>query len=117
MSPFKNASINVVILATAKTFIDNLAPEEKLRAFAMIKSLGELPHPSQLVKLIDKSNRIYEVRGATKDFWIRMFWFQHKIQNQGSSIIITHGYLKKENKTDPNEVKKAKKIKQAYEAL
>ncbi len=116
MSPFKNASIEVVILAPVKSFIDNLALEEKLTAFAMIKKLGELPHSAQLVKLIDKTNRIYEVRGATKDFWIRMFWFQHKSKNQKSQVIITNGYLKKENKTDPNEVKKAEKIKNKYEA-
>lgn len=117
MSPFKNASINVVVLAPAKLFIDNLAPEEQQTAFAMIRKLGELPYPPKLVELVDKNNRIFEVKGGTKDFWIRMFWFQSKVKNQNTGIVVTNAYLKKENKTDPNEVKKAKKIKQAYEAL
>lgn len=82
----------------------------------MIKSLGELPHHPKLVKIIDKERRIYEVRGSTDDFWIRMFWFYYKPKQGDSKIVVTNGYLKKQNQTDPNEVKKASKIKRSYEA-
>jgi len=116
MPPLKNSSIEVIMLEQTRTFIHSLEQEEKLKAFAMIKSLGELPHPPQLVKIIDKEKRIYEVRGATDDFWIRMFWFYHKLKQGGSRIVVTNGYLKKQNQTDQNEVKKASKIKRSYEA-
>lgn len=116
MSPFKNTSINVIILGATKSFIDSLNNEEKQMAFAMIKELGKLPHSPKLVKLIDSKKRIYEARGATKDFWVRMFWFYHKPRNQDSVIVVTNGYLKKDNKTDPNETKKATNIKRSYEA-
>ena len=118
MSPFKNNSVFTETLNRAETFIQSLKQEERETSYAMIANLMTLPHPKQLVEIVDKTNRLWEVRGSTKDFWIRMFWFWHKSPFEANSkIVITNGYLKKENKTDPDEIKLAVRIKNAYEAM
>ena len=104
-------NVETETLGKANKFIESLEQEEKVTAYAMILLLQKLPYDAGLVKIVDKKSRIYEVRGSTKDFWIRLFWFYHKVPHASKSIIvITNGCIKKQNKTDPNEIEVAKRI-------
>jgi hypothetical protein len=108
--------IETEVLGKAVKFIEGLKQNEKDTAYAMIRLLEKPPYDPGLVKIVDKRNRVYEVRGATKDFWIRLFWFYHKIPHKNRSVIvITNGYLKQQNKTDPNEIETASRIQSLYE--
>lgn len=110
--------IEVIVLGKTRSFIEDLEKEEQLVSYSMIKLLENPPYESGLIKIVNKSYRIYEVRGSTKDFWIRHFWFYHKIPHENRSIIvITNSCIKKQNKTDPTEIKIAIKIKERFEAL
>ncbi len=97
MQKVKNKDIEVLILSGTKKFILDLDPETKLEALAVITLLQTHPPSQSLVKLVDKNNRIFEARGASKDFWIRLFIFYFKPKNDISYIVVTNGYLKKEN--------------------
>lgn len=118
MSAALPIKIETETLRKASKFIEDLQQEEKDMAYAMIRALECFPHEDGLVKIVDKRNRIFEARGSTKDFWIRHFWFYHKIPNEGrSKIVITNSCIKKQNKTDPNEIDIAVRMQSMYEAL
>jgi hypothetical protein len=116
MSASEPITISTETLGKALKFIERLKQGERETSFAMIAALQKPPYDAGFVKIIDKKNRIYEARGSTKDFWIRLFWFYHKIPHQNKSIIvITNGYIKQQNKTDPNEIETATRIQFLYE--
>lgn len=118
MSEVGSISVEVLTIAKASKFIDNLPEEEKNTSLAMVKLLRTPPYEAGAVKIVDKNSRIYEVRGSTKDSWIRLFWYYHRIPHENRSvIIITNGYLKQQNKTDPKEIEIAKNTKSSYEAF
>lgn len=56
---------------------------------------------------------LYECRVNTKDHWLR-FLTKHYKSDDGTIVIVLHGFKKKENKIPPKEIKKAEKI---YEKL
>ncbi len=114
MSPLKNPNVHTIALGKLNEFIMNSTEEIQVETLSIINNLGTLPHTKNLVELVDKENRIYEAKGSTKDFWIRIFWFWDKVKGQNDQIVMTHAYLKKENKTDPNEIKIANKIRKKY---
>lgn len=114
----KPIQIELIALGKVNSFIEDLEEEEQLTSYSMIKLLENPPYESGGIKIVNKSHRIYEVRGSTKDFWIRHFWFYHKIPHENRSIIvITNSCIKKQNKTDPDEIKIAVKIKDKFEAV
>lgn len=114
----KPIQIEVLTLGKASSFIEDLEEEEKLTSYSMIKLLENPPYELGLIKIVDKTHRIYEARDSTTDFWIRHFWFYHKIPHENRSIIVvTNSCIKKQNKTDPNEIKIAIKIKDKFEVL
>lgn len=117
MSPFKNTTVFVDLLDKVESFMLTSSEEVRQETAVMIGKLGNLPHEKELRELVDKNNRIFEARGSTKDFWIRGFWFWHKPPEDNSNIVLTHLYLKKENKTDQKEIKVAVVIKKKYEAF
>ena len=116
MAPIANPKVEIVVLDKIKTFIKENVVEIKAATLATLDKLTNLPHTRSLTELVDKENRIYEAKVGVTDHWIRIFWFWYKPSGQNSKVVATHAYLKKENKTDPNEIKVAKKIKNNYEA-
>jgi phage-related protein len=116
MAPFKNETAATEQLNRLDVFISTLPQKEQDMVYTLIDELKKLPHTKSLTKKLDDAG-IFEARGATADKWIRLFWFWHKAPGENSRIVITHGYLKDQNKTDPGEIKIAKDIKKRYESM
>ncbi len=92
-------------------FINNLPMKIRAKAFASLKILSEygnnLREPYS--KYLDKG--IFELRIKFSTDITRIFYFFIK----DNKIILTNGYIKKQNKLDSNEFSKAVKYKEDYE--
>ena len=97
--------------ATGQVLINNLPMKIRVKAFASLKILSEygnnLREPYS--KYIDKG--IFELRIKFSTDITRIFYFFIK----DNKIILTNGYIKKQNKLDSNEFSKAVKYKEDYE--
>jgi phage-related protein len=82
------------------------------KSYRTIKLLSEfgpaltLPHSRKIVGTED----LYELRIQVGTNICRLFYFYHKKE----LYVILSGFIKKENKTDPREIKKALKIRMEY---
>lgn len=114
MSPYVNNYAATIPLGRINEFLAELNEEERVEVLSVIEALSRIPHEPGLCEIVDRENRIFEAKGSTKDKWIRLFWFWEKIKGQPSNIVMTHGYLKDQNKTDPKEIKIAVKIMKKY---
>lgn len=56
---------------------------------------------------------LYECRVDTKDHWLRFLTKHHKADD-GTIIIVLHGFKKKENKIPLKEIKKAERIYEVF---
>jgi phage-related protein len=103
---------DVVILEDAKDFLDKLAPKMMAKSYRTIKMLGEfgpsltLPHSRKIVGTDD----LYELRIQVATNICRLFYFCYNKQ----IYIILSGFIKKQDKTDPNEIERALKIRKKY---
>lgn len=98
-------------------FLDELEKINKTIAVAVYKDIKTLKQQGATAKapLIDYlGNKIYELRTRVNsgqgNYWIRIFFFW----DSGNKLVMTHGIKKKENKTPPEEIKKARKIRDKY---
>jgi phage-related protein len=96
---------------TGQVLINSLPMKIRVKAFASLKILSEygnnLREPYS--KYIDKG--IFELRIKFSTDITRIFYFFIK----DNKIILTNGYIKKQNKLDSNEFIKAVKYKEDYE--
>ncbi|MDR0681872.1 MAG: type II toxin-antitoxin system RelE/ParE family toxin, partial [Dysgonamonadaceae bacterium] len=82
------------------------------KSYRTIKMLGEfgpsltLPHSRKIVGTDD----LYELRIQVATNICRLFYFYY---NKKIYIILS-GFIKKQNKTDPNEIERALKIRKVY---
>lgn len=67
-------------------------------------------HGPPLTEYADKANGILELRVGSADIARVFFFFQ-----RGQEIILTNGYVKKQQKLNTNELKKAQKYKENWE--
>jgi phage-related protein len=102
----------VIILEQAKEFLIEL--ESKLRAKAyrtinLLKLFGpflRLPHSKKIVG----TEGLYELRVQQGNNICRLFYFHYNKE----IYIILSGFIKKQKKTDPEEIKEALKIMKNY---
>jgi len=80
---------------------------EKILYFLELKN-NNLPIKESLSKHLE--DKIFELRGSLKDTIARVLYFY--IQDQ--KIIITHGFIKKSQKTPRKEIEKAKYLRDEY---
>jgi phage-related protein len=72
---------------------------------------GLLRDTEKLEKLHgDRAYGLWEMKARHKNVWYRIFCFR-----DGPDWMLTHGYMKESNKTDPNEIDKGVVIKKEYE--
>jgi len=102
---------NVNLLEPAKELIDSLDTKMKAKTLRTIDLLEEFgpflkePHSKKL-----KSHDIYELRVKFASDILRLFYFF-----SGNELyVITSGFIKKQNKTNKNEIAKAICIKRTY---
>ncbi len=66
--------------------------------------------PSKFFKIIEGTNGLYEIRIAFESNIYRIFC----CLDNGSLVVLFHGFQKKSAKTPPKEIEKAKKIHKDY---
>jgi len=94
-------------------FIFELTIKERAKIFETINYFLELKNSNLPIK--EKLSRhledgIFELRSYLTDKIARTLYFYQR----GSKIIITHGFVKKTQKTPRNEIKKAKELRDLY---
>lgn len=67
-------------------------------------------HRPPLTELVDPDYKIYELRVGGANI-ARVFWFFQP----GRVIILTNGHVKKRNKADPAEIRRARQCKRDWE--
>jgi hypothetical protein len=91
-------------------FLEVLKKKDKILhklVVAGIKKLGTSEtHGPPLTELIDKKYDIFELRVGGKNIARVFFFFQ-----PGQEIIITNGYVKKQQNVDTSELERARKYK------
>jgi len=98
--PFEEFVLNLSISERAKLF-------ETINYFIELKNNG-LPIKQNLSKHLDDG--IFELRISLGAKIARNLYFYEK----GAKIIITHGFIKKTQKTPVNQIKKAKELRKLY---
>ena len=105
-------SYSVVLLKKAEEFLDELEPKLAAKAFRemeLLKEIGPMlsfPH----TRKIEGTEKLYELRVKQGTNICRLFYF-----STGKTIyIITSGYIKKTNKTDKDEIKRAVRLMNEY---
>jgi phage-related protein len=102
----------VIILETAKDFLDNLEPKLRAKSYRTIQMLTQfgpvltLPHSRKIIGTDD----LYELRVQQGNNVCRLFYFYYNKE----IYIILSGFIKKRQKTDPNEIEKALIIRKKY---
>ncbi len=94
-------------------FISNLTLKERAKIFETINYFldlknNHLPIKEKLSKHLDDG--IFELRTYLSDKIARTLYFYQK----GAKIIITHGFIKKTQKTPVGEIEKAKALRKLY---
>ena len=94
-------------------FIFELTIKERAKIFETINYFLELKNSNLPIK--EKLSRhledgIFDLRSYLADKIARTLYFYQR----GSKIIITHGFVKKTQKTPRNEIKKAKELRSLY---
>lgn len=99
---------DVIVFEEAKKFILSLQPKMQAkiqRTIGLLEEFGfslPLPHSNK----IQGTKELFELRVKLGSDICRLFYFHWK----GKFFVILSGYVKKENKTNPNEIQKALKI-------
>jgi phage-related protein len=105
-------SYEVVLLEKAKDFLDTLEPKMMAKSYRTIQMLSEfgpaltLPHSRKIVGMED----LFELRIQVATNICRLFYFYYN----NEFYLILSGFIKKQDKTDPNEIEKALKIRRQY---
>jgi phage-related protein len=98
----------VIITEEAADFIRSTSDKMKMkiqRTISLLKSLGYMlsePHSKKL----KSTDYLYELRVKAGADICCLFYFHWK----DKIYVVTSGYIKKTNKTDPDEIKKAVRI-------
>jgi phage-related protein len=94
-------------------FLDSLSSQDRNKALWIIRFISETDMnliPARFFKKLTGSDGIWEIRVKGKDNIYRIFsFFFH-----GETLVLTHGYIKKTQKTDAREIKKAEKYKKDF---
>lgn len=97
---------------TFDAFLEKLPVKEQDKFVARVIEIEEqglqVAIKMKWVKKLDKN--LYEIRCQFSNNIQRAIYFQ----KEGNKYVITHGFIKKTQKTPPNEIKKAKRLRRRY---
>ena len=92
-------------------FLDSLNSKEAQKVLWVLRLIEELDRiPSQYFKKVSGSDEIWECRVRTQSKAIRIFGFFVN----GDVLVLTHGYAKKSQRTDPGEIRLAEKYRSDF---
>jgi phage-related protein len=110
-------SRNIVFYQTEKgkcpveEFLDSLDPKEAQKVSWVLRFIQELERvPSQYFKKLTGTGEIWECRVniSSKSYRIFAFFLE------GDTLVLTHGYSKKSQKTDVRQIKRAENYRRDY---
>jgi phage-related protein len=85
-------------------FLDNLSPKVAQKVVWVLSLVEEMPRiPKKWLKHLTGTDGIYEIRVQLGSDIYRIFCFFH----EGKLVVLTHGFVKKSNKTPKGEIEKA----------
>ncbi len=88
--------------------LDGKEAQKVLWGFRLVEELKRVPR-KYFQKMVD-SDEIWEVRVLTHQGLYRFFSFFFS----GKHLIVTHGYAKQSQKTDPQELRRAERYRREY---
>jgi phage-related protein len=108
---------NIIFYATetgkrpVEQFLDSLGSKEAQKTLWVLKLIEELDRiPYQYFKKLIGTEEIWECRVKTKSKAIRIFSFFVN----GDTLVLTHGYAKKSQRTDTRQIKLAENYRRDY---
>lgn len=91
-------------------FLEVLRQQDRVLHKLVVAGIKKLEmserHGPPLTKLVDKDHGILELRVGSKNIARVLFFFR-----QGQEIIMTNGYVKKQQKVDTSELERARRYK------
>lgn len=98
-------------LDEAKKFLKTLHPKTAEKVFYNI-DLAEQTNNTRIFKKLQ--NEIWEFRINYAGLKIRLLAFQDKTDNKKTLVIATHGFIKKVDKVQTNEIGRAIRLRERY---
>ena len=96
------------------TFLEDLRQQDRIFHKLVVAGIKKLElserHGPPLTELVDKKYAIFELRIGDKNIARIFFFFR-----QGQEIILTNGYVKKQQKVDIGELERARRYKRDWE--
>ncbi|HEX5442606.1 MAG TPA: type II toxin-antitoxin system RelE/ParE family toxin [Pirellulales bacterium] len=92
-------------------FLDGLAPQDERKVFFVLKLIEELQRvPAEYFKKLAGTEDIWEcrIRSGTNAYRVFSFFFR------GDTLVLTHGYQKKSQKTDLRQIRRAEQYRRDY---
>ncbi|HNS18117.1 MAG TPA: type II toxin-antitoxin system RelE/ParE family toxin [Bacteroidales bacterium] len=102
---------SVVLLIPAKDFIFGLDLKTQSKIYFVLDKASYVNDPSLFKKL---QNEIWEFRIQVKSLKIRLLAFWDKRNEEQTLVISTHGFIKKSERVNKNEIDKAVNNKKQY---
>ncbi len=107
---YYNVDGNKPVLA----FLEDLRKQDSILHKLVVAGIKKLEtserHGPPLTKLVDQKYNIFELRIGDKNIARVFFFFQ-----QGQQIIMTNGYVKKQQKVETGELERARTYKKDWE--
>ena len=92
-------------------FLDSLQPKEAQKVVWVLSLIQELDRiPSQYFKKLTGTEEIWECRVRSGSNTYRVFAFF----SEPATLVLTHGYSKKTQKTDPRQIRKAERFRRDH---
>src|SRR5215831_5838970 len=95
-------------------FLEDLRTKDRILHKLVVAGMKKVElserHGPPLTELVDKKYDIFELRIGDKNIARVFFFFR-----QGQEIILTNGYVKKQQKVDAGELERARTYKQDWE--
>ena len=102
-------------LEEAEEFLDELEESTQLKFAKVFRKVQDGTNSANDFKKLPGTNGIYELRVEDKGAWYRVLAFMVRFEGEKQpTIVATHGFKKKKNKTPQSEIDKAERQKRDY---
>lgn len=102
---------SVVLLKSARDFIFGLDLKTQTKIYSVLDKASYINDPKLFKKI---QNEIWEFRIQAKSLQIRLLAFWDKRNEKHTLVISTHGFVKKKDKVNKNEIDKAINDRKQY---
>ncbi len=108
---FMQKRFSVVLLKSARDFIFGLDLKTQTKIYSVLDKASYVNDPKLFKKI---QNEIWEFRIQAKSLQIRLLAFWDKRNEEHTLVISTHGFVKKKDKVNKNEIDKAINDRKQY---